>query len=145
MACTIACAGFFSKALFCQNPNHFDIPTSIPTIGLDPILDTCLCTQGVIPSMHSCATCRANNNITYGDVTWTFINACNRQYPERSLVLPWTGAAGPTGGRPLLIRRHKSSTRTTNPLVRALETVNTVSLLLLVSLAISVCSGLLST
>ncbi|KAF9158210.1 hypothetical protein DFQ26_007875 [Actinomortierella ambigua] len=91
--CTINCAGFFTKALFCQNKDRFDIPVDIPTIGQDPVVDNCLCVQSAIDSMHTCAACRARNGITPYDVTWTFINACNALYPNRQLFLSPGNAA----------------------------------------------------
>ncbi|KAF9310693.1 hypothetical protein BG003_008190 [Podila horticola] len=126
-ACTLACTTFFTKALFCQNANHFDIPTSIPTIGLDPILDTCLCQQGVIPSMHSCAVCRDTNNITWGDATWVFIDACNREFPNRSLYLP-------------------SSAGSLKPLAWSWGsgTLNVYSVMVLFSLAVSMATALIA-
>ncbi|KAG0263052.1 hypothetical protein DFQ27_001984 [Actinomortierella ambigua] len=80
--CTINCAGFFTKALFCQNKDRFDIPVDIPTIGQDPVVDN-----------YTCAACRARNGITPYDVTWTFINACNALYPNRQLFLSPGNAA----------------------------------------------------
>ena len=129
-ACTLSCTAFFAKALFCQNANHFDIPTSIPTIGLDPILDTCLCQQSVIPSMHSCAVCRDQNNITWGDATWVYIDACNREFPNRSLYLP-------------------SSALSLKPLAWNWGTegsgaLNVYSVMVLFSLAVSVVTALIS-
>ncbi|KAF9967735.1 hypothetical protein BGZ73_000395 [Actinomortierella ambigua] len=91
--CTINCASFFTKALFCQNKDRFDIPIDIPTIGQDPIVDNCLCVQSVIDPMHTCAACRARNGISPTDVTWTFINACNNLYPQRHLFLSPGNAA----------------------------------------------------
>lgn len=135
MACTFACASFFSKALFCQNKDHFDIPTTIPTIGVDPIVDTCLCQQSNIEALHSCASCRAKNNITYGDGTWVFIDACNRQFPERRLWLP--SAAGP-GLRPWGFSKRTSTKR------RLVDAMNVYSVLLVVSFAVSTCSFVLA-
>ncbi|KAF9192038.1 hypothetical protein BGZ50_008874 [Haplosporangium sp. Z 11] len=151
MACTIACASFFGKALFCQNPNHFDIPTSIPTIGNDPILDTCLCQQSVISPMQSCASCRAKYDITDGDVTWVFLDACNRLYPERRL---WLQNAATPGVKPWGFGRHRvsaaatphSSTRTRTHwnLGRLVETANMYSVLLVISITVSVCSSMIT-
>ncbi|GJJ78198.1 hypothetical protein EMPS_10557 [Entomortierella parvispora] len=94
MACTIDCTVFFAKALACQNINHFNIPTSIPTIGADPIVDTCLCVQSAVSSMHTCASCRAKNDNTT-DVTNVFISACNQEFPGRNLVLESSASASP--------------------------------------------------
>jgi len=88
MACVIDCTVFFAKALACQNIDHFNIPTSIPTIGLDPKVDTCLCQDSVLSSMHTCASCQARNSANGTDVTNTFISACNTEFPGRNLALP---------------------------------------------------------
>ncbi|KAI7823223.1 hypothetical protein BC939DRAFT_493187 [Gamsiella multidivaricata] len=145
MACTFSCTSFFTKALFCQNKNHFDIPSTIPTIGLDPILDTCLCVQGNIDALHSCASCRAKNNITNGDATWVFIDACNKEFPDRRLWLP--SAAGPSL-RPWGLTRTGHSPQIGDKIAlrrRLLNAMNVYSVLLVVSTAASMCSAILST
>jgi hypothetical protein len=139
MACTFACTSFFAKALFCQNKDHFDIPTSIPTIGQDPILDTCLCQQSNIEALHSCASCRAENHITDGDVTWVFIDACNRQFPERRLWLPNAAA----GLKPWGFSK-KTTTATSSIKRRILDAMNVYSVLLVVSFMVSTSSVMLA-
>ncbi|KAG0295298.1 hypothetical protein BGZ96_012071 [Linnemannia gamsii] len=88
MSCIIQCTSFLGTAnTACQNINHVDIFTTVPTIGKDPVVDTCLCKQSLISSMHDCAVCQFKNNIVATDRTWDYINACNQTYPERKLYL----------------------------------------------------------
>ncbi|KAG0037696.1 hypothetical protein BGZ83_003340 [Gryganskiella cystojenkinii] len=89
VVCTFDCTAFFAKALLCQNVNHFDIPSSIPTIPTtDPILDACLCQQSMISAMHTCAVCRGQENATLGDVTQLYVDGCNKEFAGRNLVVP---------------------------------------------------------
>ncbi|KAG0229718.1 hypothetical protein B0O80DRAFT_504039 [Mortierella sp. GBAus27b] len=138
MACTFACTSFFTKALFCQNSNHFDIPVDIPTIGQDPVLDTCLCQQSNIDAMHSCASCRARNNITNGDGTWVFIDACNREFPDRHL---WLQNAASPGLKPWGFSKKTTSQSLKR---RFVDAMNIYSVLLAVSFTVSTCSVLLA-
>ncbi|KAF8968677.1 hypothetical protein BGZ46_010815 [Entomortierella lignicola] len=143
MACTVACTSFFAKALFCQNPSHFDIPTTIPTIGSDPVLDTCLCVQGNVDALHSCAKCRATNNITNGDVTWVFLDACNKEFPDRHL---WLSAAGPSlkPWQFQIAHGHGSTIKDKGFQRRLVDALNLYSVMLVISVAVSTCSVMLS-
>ncbi|KAF9907713.1 hypothetical protein EC991_010660 [Linnemannia zychae] len=88
MSCIWECTSFLATVnTQCQNINHVDIYTTVPTIGKDPVMDTCLCKQSLISNMHDCALCQYNNKIVSTDRTWEYINACNQSYPERRLFL----------------------------------------------------------
>ncbi|KAF9282955.1 hypothetical protein BKA57DRAFT_434715 [Linnemannia elongata] len=99
MACIWECTSFLGTVnTGCQNVNHVDVFTTVPIPGNDPVRDTCLCKQSLLSSMHDCALCQFKNNIVPTDVTWDYINVCNRTYPERRLFL--SGAVGaPTASK----------------------------------------------
>ncbi|KAF9137831.1 hypothetical protein BG015_002594 [Linnemannia schmuckeri] len=93
MSCIWECTSFLGTVnTACQNINHVDVFTTVPTIGNDPVRDTCLCKQSLISNMHDCAVCQFKNNIVSTDRTWDYISACNKTYPERRLYL--SAAAG---------------------------------------------------
>lgn len=95
MSCIWECTSFLGTVnTACQNINHVDIFTTVPTIGKDPVMDNCLCKQSLISNMHDCAVCQFKNNIVSTDRTWEYINACNATYPDRRLFLS-AAAGGP--------------------------------------------------
>ncbi|KAF9112362.1 hypothetical protein BGX27_003502 [Mortierella sp. AM989] len=81
--CTVECAAINTKIVFCGNiKNGFE--DTMPTIGIDSQLDSCLCTQENVRHYRNCLGCQDLN--TAVNVSNKFISDCKITNPERSLI-----------------------------------------------------------
>ncbi|KAF8951090.1 hypothetical protein BGZ46_004170 [Entomortierella lignicola] len=81
--CTFACAGINTKIVFCGNVKN-GFQNTMPTIGVDSQLDSCLCNQDNVNLYRSCLVCENVN--TAMNITNQFISDCKITDSSRNLI-----------------------------------------------------------
>ncbi|KAI1308179.1 hypothetical protein EDD11_004334 [Mortierella claussenii] len=81
--CGLECTPISTKILFCGNiKNGFQ--DTMPTIGIDPQVDNCLCTQENVRLYRNCLGCKDLNNAI--NITNKFITDCKITNSNRNLI-----------------------------------------------------------
>ncbi|KAF8924417.1 hypothetical protein BGZ58_001807 [Dissophora ornata] len=81
--CVLECTSISAKILFCGSVNN-GFTNTMPTIGVDSQLDSCLCTQENVRLYNNCLVCE--NLSTAVNITNKFISDCKITNSSRDLV-----------------------------------------------------------